>query len=349
VPLSTTTSIELRAADPERLELHYAVTQGPAHGTLKGEAPKLSYTPKYGYSGPDRFTFEVTDSEGQSASAVVNLQVASTETLQVAIYEPFDYPAGPLDGRAGVTEFGFDGPWKGEAKDAVITEGSLSYGGLSAKGGKYTGAGRAWGGTRSISPSALKDHGLLDDGATLWFSAAVGYGPKSNYKWDRLSFALANNGFHEGLKTTWIVDDGAQAGSGVGFVLSNHGASSVGGRVVATQFQNESQKEQNQNQPDIYGSWDDQPTLIPNQGFALIVSRITWAKQPGEPDVSEVYGPLSDLELPSEPVSVLKCVVDQGSFDTLSFDRSGEVLLDEIRFGPSYVSVLAGTKPLLAK
>jgi hypothetical protein len=49
--------------------------------------------------------------------------------------------------------------------------------------------------------------------------------------------------------------------------------------------------------------------------------------------------------LPQKPVSVLEVTVDQSSFDTFSFDKGGDVQLDEIRFGPSYESVLAGTRP----
>lgn len=348
VPLSTTTPVVLRAADPERHPLHYSVTQGPAHGRLKGEAPNLTYTPRYGYSGPDRFTYRVTDSEGQSAEAVVQLNVESTETLQVAVYEPFDYPAGPLDGRSGSTELGFAGPWKAHTSNAMITEGSLSHGGLPVKGGKYEAdGGNCWGGMRPLHPSALKESGLLDDGATLWFSAVVGYGPKSSYKWDRLCFALANHGFHEGNSTTWILDDGDQAGAGVGFVLANHGAATIGGRVVATRFQDEGSKtSKNDLKPDVYGSWDDQPTLIPERGHGLVVGRFLWGKGPQDADRIEIYGVMSDLDLPAQPVSVLEVRVDQSSFDTLTFDKGGAVLLDEIRFGPNYESVLAGTVPL---
>lgn len=345
IPHSTTTPITLHAKDPEGYSLGYSITQEPTHGKLSGVAPKLSYTPTYGYSGPDRFAFEVTDSEGQKASATVTLQIESTETLQVAIYEPFDYPAGSLDGKSGSTEVGFEGPWKASKQNATITEGSISYAGLPNKGGKYaTVGGNAWGGTRTLSPSALKDNGLLDDGATLWFSAAVGYGPKSSHKLDRLCFALSNNGFHEGNATTWILKDGDQLGSGVGFTLANHDAN-IGGRVQASLFQDESRREGNNNMPNIHGSWDGEPTLIPDKTQALIVGRFIWGKD-NQPDRIEIFGPMSDLEFPEKPVSVLEVNVDQSTFDTISFDKGGDVMLDEIRFGDSYESVLAGTQPL---
>ncbi len=346
IPLSTTTPITLQAKDPEGYALNYVITQAPSNGKLSGTGAKLNYTPTYGYSGPDRFIFEVTDSEGQKASAAVTLKIDSAETLRVAIYEPFDYPAGPLDGKSGGAEIGFDGPWKANKQNATTAEDSLSYGGLPTKGGKYaTNGGNAWGGTRTISPYALKDNGLLNDGATLWFSAVVGYGPKSNHKWDRLCFALSNNGFHEGNGTTWILKDGDQPGSGVGFTLANHEAQ-IGGRVQATLFQDESLKEGANNMPNIYGVWDGAPTLIPDKTHALIVGRISWGKDANQPDRIEIFGPMSDLELPEKPVSMLEVNVDQSGFDTISFDKNGDVQLDEIRFGASYESVLAGTRPL---
>lgn len=347
---ATTTPIVLQGKDPEGYELSYALANGPSRGRLKGQPPHLTYTPNYGYSGVDRFTFRVTDSEGQSAEAVVQLRIASAETLQVAVYEPFDYPAGPLDGKSGSTEVGLAGEWKANEKNAMITEGSISYGNLLTKGGKYQPVGgNNWGGTRTIKPSALKANGLLNDGATLWFSAAVGYGPKADYGWSRLAFALGNNGFHEGNGSTWILDDGDQPGVGVGFVIANHGMRGIGGRVLATRFQDEGSKQsKNDLKPDIYGSWDDQPTLIPHKEPGLVVGRFIWGKDAATPDRIEIFGPLTDLELPANPVSVLEITVDQSSFDTLSFDKSGEVLLDEIRFGPSYESVLAGTQPLAA-
>lgn len=346
IPLSTTTPITLQAKDPEGYALSYAITEAPSNGKLSGTGSKLNYTPKYGYSGPDRFVFEATDSEGQKASATVTLKIDSTESLQVAIYEPFDYPAGSLDGKSGSTEVGFEGQWKANKQNATTSEDSLSYAGLPTKGGKYaTGGGNAWGGTRALSSSALKDNGLLDDGATLWFSAVVGYGPKSNHKWDRLCFSLSNNGFHEGNATTWILKDGEQLGSGVGFTLANHDAH-IGGRVQASLFQDESQRAGANNMPNIHGSWDGAPTLIPDKSHALIVGRITWGNDANQPDRIEIFGPMSDLQLPEKPVSALEVNVDQSTFDTISFDKGGDIQLDEIRFGPSYESVLAGTQPL---
>jgi autotransporter-associated beta strand protein len=53
----------------------FANVTAPAHGTLTGTAPNLTYTPTGGYVGLDRFTFQVRDSLTNSAPATVSLIV----------------------------------------------------------------------------------------------------------------------------------------------------------------------------------------------------------------------------------------------------------------------------------
>jgi hypothetical protein len=73
----------------------------------------------------------------------------------------------------------------------------------------------------------------------------------------------------------------------------------------------------------------------------LIVGKITWASNPANPDTIEIYQPGTDLALPASPISVLNTeVLAQAEFDTLTFARGDKVMLDEIRFGKSYDSVI---------
>jgi len=57
--------------------LTYSVVDGPAHGTLTGTAPNLTYTPASGYSGPDSFTFIANDGLNDSNTATVSIDVAN--------------------------------------------------------------------------------------------------------------------------------------------------------------------------------------------------------------------------------------------------------------------------------
>ena len=58
----------------------------PAHGTLTGTPPNLTYTPAKGYQGMDRFTFTSTDSLTTSPPAAVDLLVGAGGTGLKAFY-----------------------------------------------------------------------------------------------------------------------------------------------------------------------------------------------------------------------------------------------------------------------
>jgi len=64
----------LSGSDPDGDALSYSVVSGPAHGTLSGTAPNLTYTPAANYHGPDTFTFRVSDGQA-THDAVVTLIV----------------------------------------------------------------------------------------------------------------------------------------------------------------------------------------------------------------------------------------------------------------------------------
>jgi Bacterial Ig domain/Dockerin type I domain len=75
---NTAAGITLTGTDPDipPLSLTYAVATNPAHGTLSGTAPNLTYTPNANYSGPDTFTFTVSNGTNISTAATVSINVA---------------------------------------------------------------------------------------------------------------------------------------------------------------------------------------------------------------------------------------------------------------------------------
>jgi len=75
---SSTVSVTLTGSSPKLLPLTYSVLTQPAHGTIQGTAPNLSYTPAPGYSGPDSFTFTASDGTLQSSPATVTITVDLT-------------------------------------------------------------------------------------------------------------------------------------------------------------------------------------------------------------------------------------------------------------------------------
>jgi autotransporter-associated beta strand protein len=77
---NTALPITLTVSDAELDQLTYILINGPAHGTLSGTAPNVTYTPVAGYSGPDSFTFKVNDGILDSAAATVGISVTTSST-----------------------------------------------------------------------------------------------------------------------------------------------------------------------------------------------------------------------------------------------------------------------------
>jgi hypothetical protein len=67
-------AVTLVATDQDNNALTYTTTS-PAHGTLSGSAPNLTYTPTAGYSGSDAFTFKANDGTADSNVTTVSITV----------------------------------------------------------------------------------------------------------------------------------------------------------------------------------------------------------------------------------------------------------------------------------
>ncbi len=78
----TTTAVTLTGSDPNTppLTLAYTVTTNPAHGTLSGTAPDLTYTPATGYFGADSFQFADNNGVATSSPATVSITVVGQPT-----------------------------------------------------------------------------------------------------------------------------------------------------------------------------------------------------------------------------------------------------------------------------
>ena len=68
-------AITLSASDEDGNSLTYAIVVPPAHGSLSGSVPNVTYTPAAGYSGTDSFTFKANDGILDSAAATVSLTI----------------------------------------------------------------------------------------------------------------------------------------------------------------------------------------------------------------------------------------------------------------------------------
>ena len=73
----TPVDVTLTATDANGDALTFAVVSEPAHGSLSGTPPNLTYTPDSGFFGPDSFTFHASD--GQALSDVATISITVTE------------------------------------------------------------------------------------------------------------------------------------------------------------------------------------------------------------------------------------------------------------------------------
>lgn len=74
-PEDVPVAVSLRARDSDGQTVAFAIVDAPARGTLSGFAPNLVYRPKANESGPDRFTFKVSNTAGESAAAPVEVLI----------------------------------------------------------------------------------------------------------------------------------------------------------------------------------------------------------------------------------------------------------------------------------
>ena|GEM_PF-1929065 len=80
-------AVMLSATDLDSVSLTYEIVTAPAHGTLAGLAPALTYTPASNYFGADSFTVRVSDGELTSNVATVSLTISNIITCGDGVLE----------------------------------------------------------------------------------------------------------------------------------------------------------------------------------------------------------------------------------------------------------------------
>lgn len=85
LPMNGSLALTLRGSDPNNGTLTYYIVTPPAHGTLSGTPPAVTYTPDTNFYGWDTFTFKVNDGTFDSLPAAVSLKVISPPAPPVDI------------------------------------------------------------------------------------------------------------------------------------------------------------------------------------------------------------------------------------------------------------------------
>jgi hypothetical protein len=86
---NTAKAITLNATDVDGDTLTYSIVTSPAHGTLSGTPPNVTYTPVANYSGSDSFTFQANDGIANSNIATISITVSSqSSNINLALNKP---------------------------------------------------------------------------------------------------------------------------------------------------------------------------------------------------------------------------------------------------------------------
>jgi VCBS repeat-containing protein len=121
----TAASGQLLASDADGDALSFAIVQGPAHGNLVLNADNsYSYLPNADYHGTDSFTYRVSDADGGSAVATVNIVVSAVNDPPTAV--------GSIATQAALDSGSFNLPVAGNFADRDGTALSYSASGLPA-------------------------------------------------------------------------------------------------------------------------------------------------------------------------------------------------------------------------
>jgi hypothetical protein len=236
------------------------------------------------------------------------------------VYEPFDMTVDDsVHGQAGGA--GISGNWtRYDGDNLFVRSGSLSYGTLAVSGHRIVydysvGTGRT--GMWASPGTTLSNAGLMDDGATLWFSYLLTW-PSLGDTNDRILFSLGTDTTNAG---------GTQmnnSGNGIGISVDGSGTAA---RVQATTW---SSGGRTQHGPT--------GTILPRDATWLFVGQIIWGTGGGD-DTLNVYLPGTDLALPTV-YSTGAANLDQSAFDTIAVSgKNHSPIIDEIRFGATYADV----------
>jgi hypothetical protein len=124
-PEDTPLAVTFPASDVDGDALTYTVLSLPAHGTISGTMPDLTYTPAPNYNGPDSFTFKAND--GALDSNVATISFTVTPVNDAPVVQPLEVTiVEDIQASLGVVATDVDGDSLAYVLVAAPTRGSLS-------------------------------------------------------------------------------------------------------------------------------------------------------------------------------------------------------------------------------
>jgi hypothetical protein len=155
--------VTLSGTDVDGNPLTFSIVTPPAHGTLTGTAPSLTYRGFLNYNGPDTFTYRVNDGTVNSANvATVTITVNPVNDAPVALGGSVTTPMNrPVNGQAIANDV--DGNSLTYRITTLPTKGSVT---ISATTGAFTYTPNA-GATGSDSFRFRANDGTVDSGVGI--------------------------------------------------------------------------------------------------------------------------------------------------------------------------------------
>ncbi len=251
--------------------------------------------------------------------------LAVSVQAQLVIHEPFAQDAGSINGQPA-SSFGLTGNWiVGGGSANVVTPSTMIFEALEMSDGQVDLLSSGNSNARVIISDDLSNAGLLEDGATLWFSflfekeSGGGVNEHSGFAFGSSHLIVAHNGV--GL------DD---EGHAFGFLTRNTS-------IRVTKWTGTSRQNAGNGGTGAF-SLDDLNTPT------LIVGRIEWGED-GDPATEHtitLYKANADLTLGTGTEWSVD-YFDQSTFDTISFaqrNSGGAQTYNEFRFGATAEDVL---------
>ena len=276
-------------------------------------------------------TYSVVPTNGDATPATVEISLDGPAPGAALIYEPFDYVIGTnVAGQDG--GIGFGGPWGTTRNNPKVESPDKAWGNLPSLGGHARGS--AWSALVRPIGSTLADAGLMDDGATLWFSVVMDLDGQNVSNAD-LNLCLGSGFFVPG---TFGDRENLESGEGIGIT---HSRATVQG-VFWQNSDADAVSERTEN---------DSSTMIneANGTRALIVGKIEWGSGAEAAETLTLYAPDTELQMGS-PIMAPWTIppLDQSTFDSLALQFKDQAQFDEIRFAASYEDVVGADRPAAA-
>jgi len=247
---------------------------------------------------------------GAAFAITAAVLTASPASAVLVVYEPFADGNSSLNGNAAGT--GLSGNWTA-ASGFTVGAGSLSYGSLPTSGNQVAYSGGNANSSVALS-SALSNAGLLNDGATVWFSMIVNTPDAGGSNADT-GFAIGTDPI---IGTNNIPM--TAGGEGIGWAIKND-------QLRAATWKNAKNQ--------AIGTGVATDTTI------FIVGEIIWGANGAANDTINLYLPNTSL-IKGAIKSTQVAVLNQANFDliTTGLKTNTGYGFDEIRFGSSFEDVI---------